>query len=71
MIKDKQKASNKRGRLFIISGPSGAGKSTLIDHALKDLKGFVKSVSVTTRPKRNEEKDRINITLSLKKDLRR
>ncbi len=57
MINDKQEASSKRGRLFIISGPSGAGKSTLINHALEDLEGFVKSVSVTTRPKRNEEKD--------------
>jgi len=47
----------KRGKLFIISGPSGAGKSSLISDALNELKNFVKSVSVTTRPKRKNEKN--------------
>jgi len=46
---------SKKGRLFIISGPSGAGKSSLINDSLKGLEGFVKSVSVTTRPKRINE----------------
>ena len=45
----------KRGKLFVISGPSGAGKSTLINDLLKDMKGFVGSVSMTTRPKRKNE----------------
>ncbi|MBM3712885.1 MAG: guanylate kinase [Actinobacteria bacterium] len=45
----------KRGRLFIISGPSGTGKSSLVTDALKDLDGFVRSISVTTRPKRKNE----------------
>ena len=48
--------SEKKGRLFIISGPSGAGKSTLIDDVLEELKDFTRSVSVTTRPKRKDEK---------------
>jgi len=43
------------GKLFIISGPSGVGKSSLINDALSDLNGFVKSTSVTTRPKRKDE----------------
>lgn len=47
----------KKGKLFIISGPSGAGKSSLISDALVDLEDFVKSVSVTTRPRRRNEKD--------------
>jgi guanylate kinase len=46
----------KKGRLFVISGPSGAGKSSLIEDALKSLPGFVRSVSVTTRPARKNEK---------------
>jgi guanylate kinase len=49
--------TKKRGRLFIISGPSGAGKSSLIADALKESCNLVKSVSVTTRPKRKNEKD--------------
>ena len=44
-----------KGRLFIISGPSGAGKSTLIKGTLKNLSGFVKSISYTTRPIRHNE----------------
>jgi len=46
----------KKGTLFVISGPSGVGKSTLLNDCLKDLDGFVKSISVTTRPKRENEK---------------
>ena len=38
----------KKGTLFVISGPSGVGKSTLLNDCLKDLDGFVKSISVTT-----------------------
>ena len=45
----------KRGKLFVISGPSGAGKSSLVNDALRDLDGFVRSISVTTRPKRKNE----------------
>ncbi len=45
----------KKGKLFVISGPSGAGKSSLVTDALKDLKGFVRSISVTTRPERKNE----------------
>ncbi len=41
-----------KGRVFVISGPSGAGKSTLINSVLEELDGFVRSISVTTRPKR-------------------
>ena len=43
------------GRLFVISGPSGVGKSSLINDILNDLSGFVKSISITTRPKRKDE----------------
>jgi guanylate kinase len=44
-----------RGKLFIISGPSGSGKSSLVNDILKKSNNFVRSVSVTTRPRREDE----------------
>lgn len=49
--------AKRKGKLIIISGPSGVGKSSLTDDALKDLEGFERSVSVTTRPRRKDEAD--------------
>jgi len=45
--------------IFVISGPSGSGKTTLAELLLKhrSLKNkLLKSVSLTTRPRRQEEK---------------
>jgi len=44
-----------RGKLFIISGPSGSGKSSLVSDIIKESDNFVRSVSVTTRPRREDE----------------
>ncbi len=44
-----------RGKLFIISGPSGSGKSSLVDDIVKQSDNFVRSISVTNRPKRESE----------------
>lgn len=47
-----------KGRIFILSGPSGVGKTTIHEKILlsKTLKGrVVRSVSMTTRPKRKGE----------------
>jgi guanylate kinase len=46
-----------RGKLFIISGPSGSGKSCLVDDIVKESDSFVRSISVTTRPMRENEAD--------------
>ncbi len=49
-----------KGIIFIISGPSGSGKTTLAKALFrsKELrKNFVKSISLTTRPKRTGEKE--------------
>jgi len=48
-------SKNKKGKLFVVSGPSGSGKSSLVNDALKHLKNFERSVSVTTRVKRSDE----------------
>lgn len=47
-------------KLFIISGPSGAGKSSLVEELIRQLPQLKKSVSVTTRPPRRHEKDKIH-----------
>lgn len=51
----------KRGLIFIVSGPSGSGKTTLAKKLLFDRglrNKLVKSVSLTTRPKRSGERDK-------------
>lgn len=45
-----------RGRLFVISGPSGAGKGTVVQEVLHRRPDVVLSVSVTTRPARQAER---------------
>lgn len=46
------------GLLFVISGPSGAGKDTLVE-ALREHRPTLRySISVTTRARRPEERDR-------------
>lgn len=47
----------KAGRLFVLSAPSGGGKTTLIRRLVRTVPGLVRSVSVTTRRKRPEERD--------------
>lgn len=43
--------------IFVISGPSGCGKSTLVKHVLDELDNIEFSVSHTTRPQRDSEKE--------------
>lgn len=50
---------NRTGIIFIVSGPSGSGKTTLCKKLLlkRSAKGkIVKTISLTTRPKRRGEK---------------
>jgi guanylate kinase len=50
-----------RGALFIISGPSGSGKSTVISRLLQNSNLRLHlSVSVTTRPPREGERDGVH-----------
>jgi guanylate kinase len=45
------------GKLVIITAPSGAGKTTIVKHLLDSGLNLSFSVSATTRPKRETEKD--------------
>jgi guanylate kinase len=47
----------KRGALVVISGPSGAGKTSICNALLEQVPDAQWSVSVTTRPRRGQEKD--------------
>lgn len=50
-----------KGLIFIISGPSGSGKTTLVKKLFSNAKlknKLVRSISLTSRPKRSKEKDK-------------
>ena len=51
------KRENGKSRLVIVSGPSGVGKSTICKEVAKRLDNVCISVSLTTRPKSDEEVD--------------
>ena len=45
------------GNIFVLSAPSGAGKSTLATRLVKQVQDLIFSVSYTTRPPRDGERD--------------
>ena len=47
----------RKGKVVIVSGPSGVGKSTICKEVVKRLDNVYLSVSVTTRPKSENEVD--------------
>lgn len=62
---------NKKGKIIVVAAPSGCGKSTIINAIIAegglDL-GF--SVSATTRPPREGEKDGVNYYFMSEEDFR-
>ncbi|MEA3227745.1 MAG: guanylate kinase [Campylobacterota bacterium] len=48
------------GVILVLSGPSGAGKSSLINKVSKDIGEYYFSISTTTRPMREGEKDGVD-----------
>jgi len=49
--------NNLNNKIIIISSPSGAGKTTICKSLLKKIDNVKLSISYTTRPKRNNEKN--------------
>lgn len=49
-----------QGKLFVISGPSGSGKTTVVDELCKLEPHLQRSISVTTRKPRYDEKDSVH-----------
>lgn len=49
--------SKKKGDLIVISGPSGCGKDSICNKVIKKRKNIQISVSMTTREKRQDEKE--------------
>ena len=48
-----------KGKLIVFSAASGAGKTTIVKEILKEFPQIVFSISATTRPKRENERDGI------------
>ena len=63
-------SEHKKGRLFVISAPSGRGKTTLCKRLLADKLGIIHSVSMTTRPPRPGEVDRVDYHFISRKDFK-
>jgi guanylate kinase len=53
-------AIRRRGLMLVLSSPSGAGKSTIARNLLESDPSLELSVSVTTRPRRGSEIDRVH-----------
>ncbi len=53
----KLNTKNKTGKVIIVSGPSGVGKSTICKEVVKRLNNARLSISITTRPKGENEVD--------------
>ncbi|HUF57560.1 MAG TPA: guanylate kinase [Thermohalobaculum sp.] len=53
-------AEERRGILLVLSSPSGAGKTTLSRRVLEADPSFTLSVSVTTRPPRDNEREGVD-----------
>jgi len=49
-----------RGNLYIVSAPSGSGKTTLLQHLLRSFNDLKFSVSHTTRPPRQGEREGVD-----------
>ena len=56
-----------KNKIIIISSPSGAGKTTICKKLMKKIQEIELSISYTTRPIRNKEKEGIDYFFTTKK----
>jgi len=54
-MKQKVLGNLKRGLFFILSAPAGTGKTTLVDRLQSEFDCVIRSISYTTRKRRNNE----------------
>lgn len=59
---------NSNQKIFVISSPSGGGKTSIVKSILKEFPEIKFSVSLTTRPKRNNEIDGVDYSFVSEKD---
>ena len=52
--------NDKTGKLIVISAPSGTGKTTVVKRLLEKTPNIIASVSFTTRPMRENEREGID-----------
>ncbi len=55
-----QQQIRRRGKAFVFSGPSGVGKDAVLDYFLPRFPDCERLVTVTTRPKRDDEIDGVH-----------
>jgi guanylate kinase len=60
-----------QGKLIVFSAPSGAGKTTIVKEILKEFPQIIFSISATTRPKRETERDGIEYFFLTEVDFRK
>jgi len=61
----------KKGAILIISGPSGCGKSSLLKRFYEKFSNYYFSISTTTRPPRDGEKDGIDYFFTSKEEFQK
>ena len=59
-----------KGKLIVLSGPSGVGKTTICKSILNNYSDIYFSISATSRPKRQNEKDGREYIFLSKKEFR-
>ncbi|MBX9688280.1 MAG: guanylate kinase [Candidatus Obscuribacterales bacterium] len=57
LARAEQKRPLRKGNLIVLTGPSGVGKGTLTMRLMSTVPNLLKSVSVTTRERRPQEKE--------------
>lgn len=63
--------TNIKGKVFVLTGPSGVGKGTIVEQVLKRVDSLYLSISVTTRKRRENEKEGVNYFFKTKDEFQK